>query len=85
MTGTSKTEITSNEKLQLIGLLVLAKANNERLKDITNAVIAITGETDDMGHGMDAVFGDYTADELLDRLDIKVIDSPVKEKHSEET
>ena len=72
MKYTDKTEITETEKLQLIGLLVLAKAGNERMKDILRAVMVITGETDDGGHSSDAVYGDYTADELLEKLGIVV-------------
>ncbi len=72
MKYTDKTEITETEKLQLIGLLVLAKAGNERMKDILKAVMAITGEKDDMGHSSDAVYGDYTVDELLENLGITV-------------
>ena len=70
MKYTDKTKITENEKLQLIGLLVLAKAGNERMRYILKAVISITGEKDDNGHSSDAVYGDYTADELLGKLDI---------------
>ena len=72
MKHTDTTEITENEKLQLIGLLVLAQAGNERMKDILKAVTAITGEKDDMGHSSDAVYSDYTADELLEKLNITV-------------
>ena len=72
MKYTDKTEITETEKLQLIGLLVLAKAGNERMKDILSAVMAITGEQGDMGHSSDAVYSDYTADELLEKLGITV-------------
>jgi hypothetical protein len=73
MKYTDKTEITEIEKLQLIGLLTLAKSGNERQQDILKAVLAITGETDELGHSSDAVYSDYTADELLERLGIKVV------------
>lgn len=72
MKYTDKTEITENERLQLIGLLVLAKAQNEKLKDIVTAVVAITGETDEYGHSSDAVYCDYTVDELMEKLGISV-------------
>jgi hypothetical protein len=72
MKYTDKTEITENENMQLIGLLVLAKAGNERMKDILKAVMAITGETEDCGHSSDAVYSDYTADELMEKLGITV-------------
>lgn len=70
---TQKTKITRSEYLQLVGLLTLAKENNKRQADIIAAVIAITGETDDMGHGNDAVYSDYSADELLGKLKISVV------------
>ena len=72
MKHTDTTEITENEKLQLIGLLVLAQAGNERMKDILKAVMAITGETDNCGHSSAAVYSDYTAEELLEKLGITV-------------
>lgn len=75
MKYTDKTKITENEKLQLIGLLVLAKAGNERMRDILKSVISITGEKDDNGHSSDAIYSNYTADELLGKLGITVMPS----------
>lgn len=72
MKYTDKTKITKTEYLQLIGLLTLAQANNEKQKDILKAVMTITGEVEDTGHSSDAVYMDYSADELLERLGIKV-------------
>ncbi len=66
--------INQSEYLQLMGLLVLAKRHNDALNQIVDAVRAITGEEDDMGHSSDAVYSDYSADELLKKLDIRVID-----------
>ena len=79
MKYTDKTKITETEHLQLIGLLVLAKQCDERMKDIEKAVNAITGEPDAGGYSSDAVYGNYTADELLEKLDITVI-AKVKNK-----
>jgi len=66
MKYTDKTKVTKTEYLQLIRLLTLAQANNEKQKDIHKAVMVITGEKDDMGHSSDAVYTDIGADELLE-------------------
>jgi hypothetical protein len=67
-----KTRITTHERLQLIGLLTLAAQHNAALTDIVLAVRAITGERDDMGHSADAVYSNYSVDDLLGRLEIAV-------------
>ncbi len=67
----TRTTITANERLQLMGLLVLAKRHNAALKDIERAALAITGE-DDLGHTSDGLYCDYEADEILRRLNITV-------------
>jgi len=72
MKYTDKTEITKAEFLQLTGLLVLAKRHNAALKEILAAVVEITGEKDENGHGADGVYSDYSAEGLLDRLGITV-------------
>lgn len=69
---TTKTSITPNERLQLIGLLTLAAQHNTRLKDIEKAMQAITTEVSDGGHTMDAMYSDYDVDELLRRLSLVV-------------
>lgn len=72
MKYTEKTKVSKTEYLQLVGLLTLAEAANKKQRDILKAVMAITGETDNCGHSGDAVYGDYSADELLEKLGIKV-------------
>ena len=67
-----KTEISENQRLQLIGLLTLAKMHNDKLKDIEAAALAITGEDSDCGHTCDAVYQSYEADEMLRKLGISV-------------
>ena len=69
----AKTEITEIQRMQLSGLLLLAKEYNEKLADIHNAVLNITDESDDIGHCSVAVYSDFNADELLRKLKINVI------------
>jgi hypothetical protein len=70
-----KKTVTKSEYLQLVGLLTLAKKHNEWLEDLRVAALAITQEADEHGHTGDAVYGDYSADMLLDRLNITVEDT----------
>jgi hypothetical protein len=69
---TTKTIVTVNERLQLIGLLTLAARHNAALKEIKTAVRELVGEVDEDGHAVDAVYNDDTADELLRRLKLTV-------------
>ena len=71
---TMKTKITKNERLQLIGLLTLAAFHMKAVEDIEKAALEITGEEDDCGHTVDALFDPSRrdADQLLERLNIKV-------------
>lgn len=80
----SKIAITPNERLQLIGLLALAQMYNKMLKDIERAAFALTGELDndgkaaDYGHTSDAIYSDYSVDDLLGRLDLTVMEQPAE-------
>jgi hypothetical protein len=69
---TQKVTVTAHERLQVIGLLVLAERHNKALRDIEAAVMSITGETEQGGHSTDAVYSDYDADDLFGRLGITV-------------
>jgi hypothetical protein len=75
---TDKTEISRNEYLQLVGLLVLAKRHNDALDEIVRAAAEITGESDEYGgFGLtgDVAYGhDPDADALLRHLEITVRD-----------
>jgi hypothetical protein len=70
--------ITADQRLQLIGLLALAREHNKMLKDIERAAYSITDERDregrpeTCGHTSDAIFCDYAVDDLLSRLEIAV-------------
>jgi len=68
--------ITNNQYLCLLGLEVLKKDYNNKLKDILSAVQNIVGEEIEGfgGHSSDFVYSgnDYDADCLLKKLDIKV-------------
>ena len=68
----AKTKITEMERMQIMGLLLLAKDHNEKLAEIHNAVLSITEDADDIGHCSDAVYSDFSADELLRKLKITV-------------
>jgi len=74
-----KESITENEKLQLMGLLVLAKRHNDALKDIVASVRKIIGQEGDRGHCDDAVYCDYSVDELLDKMEVVVQPAQGKE------
>jgi len=67
-----KTEIKKTEYLQLVGLLSLAEMHNGKLRDILKAVLEITGESEDHGHGGDSVYSDFSADDLIKKLNIIV-------------
>ncbi len=68
-----KKEITRMEKMMLEGLLLLAKEHNERLVELHNAAIRLTGAVgDDCDHCSDAIYSDYTADVLLQKLNVTV-------------
>jgi hypothetical protein len=68
----AKKTITKNERLQLVGLLALATKHNAFIGALKDAAYEITGEEDDCGHTSDAIYSDYSADELLRKLEIKV-------------
>lgn len=67
-----KTEITKTEYWQIIGSLTVAAQHNEALREIEKALINITGEESEFGHSSDAIYCDYTADELIKKLNIKI-------------
>ena len=81
MSKTTKTTISYDDYLRLVGLLTLARDYNRALNDILHSALAITGEYDDndatgeyYGHTGDAVYDDDggDADALLRRLGISV-------------
>jgi hypothetical protein len=68
-----KIEITRNEYLQLVGLKTIAMMYYRRMKDVEEAVIAITGEEDKHGHACDFVWDEnITVDALLEKMEITV-------------
>ena len=72
-----KTTITQSERLQVMGLLVLAEQHNRALVAITKATAEILGEPLDdnyAGHVSDVIwdFGSKDADDLISRLEITV-------------
>ena len=72
--------ITKNQRLQLIGLLVLAGKHMKMLESISESALEITGEKEKdgtpstCGHTNDAIWDENRrdADALLERLEIKV-------------
>lgn len=71
-TTTTKTTITANERLQLVGLFALAKRHNRLLKELQHAA----EEIDSLGHTGDAIYCDTDVDELLRRLSIRIEEPP---------
>lgn len=65
--------ITENQYYQLVGLLTLSKHYNKKIQDIVKACKEITEEASEFSHTEDAVYSDFTVDQLLDRLDITVV------------
>jgi hypothetical protein len=68
-----KSTITKNEYYQLIGLLKLGQSYNAKCLDIEKAMSEIVGEKEKFGgHCGDAIYSNYSVDELLDKLNLKV-------------
>lgn len=62
-------KLKRSEYLQVVGLLALAPQHNRALKDIEVAISKIVGEKPDgCGHVADAVYSEYSADDLLSKL-----------------
>lgn len=62
-------KLKRDDYLKLTGLLALAPAHNKALRDIEAAICKITGDKPNSGsHSGDAVYCNYTADELLEKL-----------------
>jgi hypothetical protein len=70
-----KTVISKADYIQIVGLLALSERYIGILKDLEKSLAGIVGqESDDnyYGHCSDAVYGTYSADELLRKMEIKV-------------
>lgn len=67
-----KKTVTREEYLQIVGLLKLAEHHNATLKSIANAVDDLLGSKRGDGHGCDATYCDYTADHLLELMEVTV-------------
>ena len=85
MIQTTKTSISYDDYLRLVGLLTLARDHNRTLNDIRHSALAITGEYDDndatgeyYGHTGDTVYDDTggNADALLRKLGVSVDPAP---------
>lgn len=72
---TEKTEISQFEYHMLIGLLEVSKQHSRSLDIIKKSVAQILGEKNDIGHAGDAIWGDYSADQLLEKSEIKVTEN----------
>lgn len=73
---TKKTAISEQEKLQLAGLLTIARDVIREEKRLVAAVADILGEDHENGHAADAVYGSYDVAELLRKSEIVVVDVP---------
>ena len=61
-------KLKRSEYLQLVGLLALSQSHLMALKDIEEAIRKIVGEEREGGHSMDAIYCNYTADDLLKKV-----------------
>lgn len=62
-------KLKRSEYLQLVGLLALAQTYVRQVNEIEQAVCKIVGEKPDaMGHSGDAIWSNYTADTLLEKV-----------------
>ena len=64
-----KTRITQSEYLQIIGILRLAEKHYRTVKECIEVLGELTGDGPD-GHCADAVFCNYSAKQLLEKLNI---------------
>lgn len=84
-----KKTITKQQYLALHGLSVLASSYNEKLREIEQQVIDITGEDTKVyqgGHCGDFTYGEnesYGVDGLLDRLKLTVENTPTNTEERE--
>lgn len=75
--------ITPEQRMQIIGLLTVARDLLHRMDDVERAACAITGE-EPGGHTGDAMWGERTdVDDLLGRLSIKCAPEPRTEGDGE--
>ena len=69
--------ISHNDYLKLIGLLSLGEHHNSRVREIERCMAELLRESDDgsgyFGHVSDAICSDYSARELLRRLEIELV------------
>lgn len=62
-------KLKRNEYLQLVGLLAVAQTHVRMVNDIEKAICKIVGEKPDgMGHSCDAIWSNYSADTLLEKV-----------------
>lgn len=66
------TTITKEKYLQIAGLLTLAQFHKNRVDECEKIMSLMIEEGEDCGHCGDAIWSDYTADILLEKLNIKV-------------
>jgi hypothetical protein len=69
---TEVTEISHEDYVSLAGLLAIAREHNATLRTIERAIAKILGEQEDNGHAGDAVWSDYSVNELLSKSGITV-------------
>ena len=74
MNKSTKTSITKNEYLQLVGLQTLSESYLEKLDDLEKTAYEITGELDKYSYTTDMIFNDRDIDDVLKQLGIEVKD-----------
>ena len=72
MNKSTKTSITKNEYLQLVGLQTLSESYLEKLDDLEKTAYEITGELDKYSYTTDMIFNDRDIDDVLKQLGIEV-------------
>ena len=70
--------ISKDDYYKVIGLLVIGKDYVKKSEDVIVALRNLLKDEDDSGHCSDALYCDYTADELLERLGITIEEEPPK-------
>lgn len=73
-------EISRDQYLQALGLLTLAHKHADVTNQCAEALAAIVepGIETTSGHSYDAVWGNYTLEELLKKIDVTVAKNPKK-------
>lgn len=73
---TTKETITRGEYITLAGLLAIGQRHEQEQQLIIREIAQVLGEKPDEGHASDALYSNYSVDELLRKSAITVVESP---------